>query len=295
MPYAVIMTNHNGVISSEFDNGEFNNNDFGGGDFGGGNNGNGNANNGDFGSEDSADGASNGLHAGRESSVVPGRFGEDLHVSVAKYSRGEAAAYATRPLLLLLHGWGSNEDDLLDLMRVVAPYNDAISLRAPLRLAQGAYSWFHDAVPNGDDLDRDMYAAAAAIDEWVAANVPEDRAVVPFGFSQGAALAIHVLRLNPDRYRASVALSGFVAPNIAKDISLNDDVLADLNTPVFFGYGLDDAVIAPYEFSAAAAWLEEHTWLEEKRYRGLDHAVHMEELGDIRSWLALHNISSGLM
>ncbi|RFT23792.1 esterase, partial [Gardnerella vaginalis] len=189
------MTNHNGVISDEFDNGEFDNND----------------NNGDFGSEDSAASASNGLHAGRESSVVPGRFGEDLHVNAAKYSRGEASAYATRPLLLLLHGWGSNEDDLLDLLRVVAPYNDAISLRAPLRLDQGAYSWFHDAVPQGDDLDRDMYAAAAAIDEWVAANVPEDRAVVPFGFSQGAALAVHILRLNPERYRAAVALSGFVA------------------------------------------------------------------------------------
>ena len=52
---------------------------------------------------------------------------------------------------------------------------------------------------------------------------------------------------------------------------------------------------SPYEFSAAAAWLEEHTWLEERRYRGLDHAVDMNEIGDIRKWFVTHDISSGLM
>lgn len=237
-------------------------------------------------------------HIGRESHVVPGRFGEPLKVTHAQYSQGNAAAHPTHPLLLFLHGWGSNEEDLLDLLRIVAPYNDAISLRAPLKLAQGAYSWFHDAVPQREDLDYDMYAAAAAIDEWVRENIPANRDIVPFGFSQGAALAVHVLRLNSARYRASVALSGFVAPSVpasSEEIALQDNDLAERNTPVFFGYGLEDDVIPPYEFSAAAAWLEEHTWLEEKRYKGLDHAVHMEELGDIRKWFLLHDITSGLL
>ncbi|KXI19233.1 phospholipase/carboxylesterase [Gardnerella vaginalis] len=237
-------------------------------------------------------------HIGRESHVVPGRFGEPLKVTNAQYSQGNASAHPTHPILLLLHGWGSNEEDLLDLLRVVAPYNDAIALRAPLKLAQGAYSWFHDAVPQREDLDYDMYAAAVAINEWVHENIPENRDIVPFGFSQGAALAVHVLRLNPARYRASVSLSGFIAPNIPtceSEIILKDDDLAERNIPVFFGYGLEDDVIAPYEFSAAAAWLEEHTWLEEHRYRGLDHAVDMNEIGDIRKWFVTHDISSGLM
>ena len=237
-------------------------------------------------------------HIGRESHVVPGHFGEPLKVTNAQYSQGNASAHPTHPLLLLLHGWGSNEEDLLDLLRVVAPYNDAIALRAPLKLAEGAYSWFHDAVPQREDLDYDMYAAAVSIDEWVRENIPTNRDIVPFGFSQGAALAVHVLRLNPSRYRAAVSLSGFIAPNApasASEIALKDDDLAERNTPVFFGYGLEDDVIPPYEFSAAAAWLEEHTWLEERRYRGLDHAVDMNEIGDIRKWFVTHDISSGLM
>ena len=124
---------------------------------------------------------------GRKSQVVPGRFGEPLQVTHVQYSRGGGNAAPRRPLFLCLHGWGSNEADLADMMRYVAPYNDFASLRAPLVLqeagsgefgfGQGAYSWFHDCVPSGEDLDRDAYAAAQAIDDWVARNVSEDRAV----------------------------------------------------------------------------------------------------------------------
>ena len=122
---------------------------------------------------------------GRESDVVPGRFGEPLQVTHVQYSRGGGNAAPKRPLFLCLHGWGSNEADLADMMRYIAPYNDYASLRAPLTLqaagtfTPGAYSWFHDCVPSGEDLDRDAFAASMAIDDWVSQNVPEDRAIVP--------------------------------------------------------------------------------------------------------------------
>ena len=120
---------------------------------------------------------------GRESTVVPGRFGEPLTVTDVVWSRGGGNAAPSRPMFLCLHGWGSNEEDLADLMRHIAPYNDFASLRAPLQLSgvsmgefgfgSGAYSWFHDCVPSGEDLDYDAYAAATAIDAWVAANVAD--------------------------------------------------------------------------------------------------------------------------
>ena len=143
---------------------------------------------------------------GRESDVVPGRFGEPLQITHVQYSRGGGSTAPKRPLFLCLHGWGSNEADLADMMRYVAPYNDFASLRAPLtlqpagRFAPGAYSWLHDCVDTGEDLDRDAFAAAKAIDDWVSANIPDDRAVVPIGFSQGGLLAIHLLRVHPERY-----------------------------------------------------------------------------------------------
>lgn len=240
------------------------------------------------------------MFVGRESTVVPGRFGEALEVRRALLSPGQAKAYPGRPLFLCLHGWGSNETDVANVMRYVAPFNDYVSLRAPLVLqeedfAGGAYSWFHDAVPHGGDLDRDAYAAAKAIDTWVADRVDERRDVVPLGFSQGGVLAVHLLRVHPERYRAAVCLSGFVAAGEVPQTAPADGRLAGLQIPVFYGYGDADAVIAHCELSAAAAWLEEHTWLTVRNYRHLDHAVSVEEFNDIRQWLILNDIASGVI
>ena len=238
---------------------------------------------------------------GRESNVVPGRFGEPMQVREAQWSRGGGNAQPNRPMLLCLHGWGSNEQDLADMMRYVAPYNDFVSLRAPLVLQEehgsipGAYTWFHDCVPTGEDLDRDSFAAANAIDAWVLEHIPAERDVVPIGFSQGGLLAIHLLRVHPERYRASISLSGFLAPAQVPGTAPADDRLADLQIPTFFGYGQADTVIPAYEIHAMSAWLEEHTWLTEKSYRGLDHAVSLQEFNDLRQWLMLHNITSGML
>ena len=149
---------------------------------------------------------------GRESTAVPGRFGEPLSVEYSVTSRGGFDQHPTHPLFLCLHGWGSSEEDMAGIMRLIAPYNDFVALRGPLALAKapehsempGNYAWLHDALPVGDDLDYDAYAAATAIDRWVAANIPADRDVVPLGFSQGGLVAVHLLRINPERYRAVV-------------------------------------------------------------------------------------------
>ena len=45
---------------------------------------------------------------GRESDVVPGRFGEPLQITHVQYSRGGGSTAPKRPLFLCLHGWGSN-------------------------------------------------------------------------------------------------------------------------------------------------------------------------------------------
>ena len=241
---------------------------------------------------------------GRESTVVPGRFGDPLTIGEAVFSGGQGASVPARPIFLCLHGWGSNERDLAEMMRYVAPYNDYASLRAPLTLqpagsgrfgGPGAFSWFHDCVPSGADLDRDAYAAAMAIDTWVAAHIPASRDVVPIGFSQGGVLAVHLLRVHPERYRAAISLSGFLAPGEISGTAPADNRIANLRIPVFYGYGRNDTVIAKHEIFAMVAWLEEHTWLTEKAYHGMDHSVNMEEFGDLRQWLLLHDIASGVL
>lgn len=241
---------------------------------------------------------------GRESSVVPGRFGEpftidDEHVLV---SRGDASASPNRPLFLSLHGWGANEEDAEDLVQMVAPFNDYVAPRGPYTLEEprgtyipGAYAWFHDAIVSGDDMDYDVYAAAKAVDDWVASHIPADREVVPIGFSQGGTIAVHLLRLNPERYSAAISFSGYLAPGRVPGTAPADDLLTSLDRPVYYCYGKNESVVPKYELYACAAWLEEHTWLNTKSYRGLDHAVSLDEFNDIREWLITNALASGVM
>ncbi|MCH9275341.1 alpha/beta hydrolase-fold protein [Bifidobacterium amazonense] len=247
-------------------------------------------------SEDAED-ATNGVPAQPPEPVI-------THV---QYSRGGGEAAPTHPMFLCLHGWGSNEEDLADIMRYIAPYNDYASLRAPIVLQErrergdglpaiaGAYSWFSVKAPSGDDLDREAYAAARAIDRWVDEHVPLERDVVPIGFSQGGLLATHLLRIHPERYRAAINLSGTLAPGNVPGTAPADDRLADYEIPVFYVYGKNDRIVPKYELFATAAWLEEHTWLTTKSYHGLGHEVSMDEFADLRQWLLLHDISSGVL
>ncbi|OZG51093.1 esterase [Bombiscardovia coagulans] len=234
--------------------------------------------------------------------VAAGIVGDAQRVTEVRYSRKEGKANQARPMFVLLHGWGSREDDIADLMRYVAPYNDYVALRAPMQVPgseQGmfgpGFTWFHRALPQGRELDADGFSAATAINEWVATHIPAEREVVVMGFSQGAMLAAHLLRINPERYRASICLSGFLAPGLVEGTAPADDRLVSMQKPVFLGFGKDDRVVPPYESRAFAAWLDEHVWLYSRAYDHLGHSVSMTELADVHQWLADIDVTSGLM
>ena len=54
-------------------------------------------------------------------------------------------------------------------------------------------------------------------------------------------------------------------------------------------------MIPKYELYAASAWMEEHTWLTAKSYRGLDHSVSMDEFADLRQWMLVNDLASGVL
>src|SRR5437763_736373 len=47
------------------------------------------------------------------------------------------------PLLLLLHGVGSNEEDLFSFAPMMDPRFVVVSARGPITLQRGAYAWYH--------------------------------------------------------------------------------------------------------------------------------------------------------
>ncbi|MGW6007187.1 alpha/beta hydrolase [Oerskovia enterophila] len=187
---------------------------------------------------------------------------------------------AGRPLLLLLHGFGSHEHDLPAIAGHLPPVWDWASLRAPLAAGNGGFSWFPLGVPGRPD-PQPVAAATAAVLAWLDVNVEPGTAVVPVGFSQGGLMVTQLLRTAPERFAAGVVLSGFVL-----DAELpGDSALAARRPPVFFGHGDADQVIAPDATVRTSAWLPQHTDVTEVVYPGLPHSISAEELADVSAFL----------
>ena len=182
------------------------------------------------------------------------------------------------PLLVLLHGYGADENDLFGLVPYLPDGIAVASVAAPLAppWPMPGRSWYPI-----EDLDGRDYAAVSAAAEslltWLDAHAPASTEIALLGFSQGAAVSLQALRLAPERFGAVVALSGYAAPG---DLPL-DDALRELRPPVFWGRGSHDDVIPAFLVEHTAQWLPEHAELSGRVYPGLTHSISEQELTDV--------------
>lgn len=203
----------------------------------------------------------------------------ELDSDAVRWSTSPAEA-AGRPVLVVMHGLGANEDDLFALAPALPHRLVVAALRAPLPWGQG-FAWFpvteQPAAPDAEAVD----AAAAAVLSWIEAELPVDARIALLGFSQGGAMCAQLLRHAPGRFEFAVALSGFVADGPDP----GDAELAELRPPAFWGRGDADAVIPFDVFERADEWWRTHTSLTEHVYRGLGHGISGPELADIVAFI----------
>src|SRR5947208_3048608 len=94
------------------------------------------------------------------------------------------------PLLVLLHGHGADEKDLLPMVLRLDPRLAIASVRAPFRIREGSYSWM-----NGNsetDLENARLMVLECIDHVVWSTGADADRVYVAGFSQGAMLALAI-------------------------------------------------------------------------------------------------------
>ena len=189
---------------------------------------------------------------------------------------------AGRPLLVLLHGYGSHEGDLFDLSPGLPLGPVIAAVRAPL-LAGPGHAWFPltEETPI-DQLGGNADAAAAAMLDWL--DTTESTSVGLLGFSQGGATALQLLRLAPNRFAYAVTLAGFVVGSSHP----GDADLAARRPPVFWGRGTLDDRIPAAAIAATERWLPEHSELTFRSYQGLGHGISNAELADVNAFLSGH-------
>lgn len=151
------------------------------------------------------------------------------------------------PLLLLLHGYGSNEEDLFSFARELPEEYYVISARAPFDMMYGSYAWYAINFDADENKFSDIGQARASrdiianfIDELVATYPIDAENVTLIGFSQGCILSYAVAVSYPEKVQRVVAMSGYFNPEIAVDDYTNND-LSTLK--IFASHGTVDQVI----------------------------------------------------
>lgn len=193
------------------------------------------------------------------------------------------------PLLLLLHGVGSNEQDLFGL----TPYLDrralVVSARAPVMLGQGAYGWFNiELTPRGIVADlgqakKSLEALPGFIDELVETYGADERGVYLLGFSQGAMMSLALMLTRPERLAGVVAMSGRLPEQVLEH---PHDRKALAGMPVLVTHGLYDTMLPVENGRAARKHLETLPVKLTYREYPMAHEVSMESLRDVSHWLA---------
>jgi phospholipase/carboxylesterase len=122
--------------------------------------------------------------------------------------------------------------------------------------------------------------SAGAVQRWIAGTVP-GQVVGAIGFSQGAMLALQLLREHPEGWDWVVQLSGapFPAP------LPRDEDLAARRPPAFWGHGGVDPHYDEESEARIREFLGAHTALEEERRPHLAHAVDEVELRAVAAFL----------
>jgi phospholipase/carboxylesterase len=193
------------------------------------------------------------------------------------------------PLLLLLHGYGSNEADLFSFASELPEEYYIISARAPYDLSYGSYAWYainFDADENKfSDIgqakeSRDLIATF--IGELIENYSIDADNVTLIGFSQGSILSYAVALSYPEKVQRVVAMSGYLNPEIAIDGFENNDFS---KLKIFASHGTVDQVI-PVSWARKSPPILENLGIDVvyKEYP-IGHGVSPQNFHDFKNWL----------
>jgi phospholipase/carboxylesterase len=194
------------------------------------------------------------------------------------------------PLVIMLHGYGSNEDDLFSFANHIPGNYKIISLRAPYSLPYGGYSWYDIS---SDDLEakkikigvEQAKSSISKIKDFVKNQLPKKYSfdiekICLIGFSQGSALSYALSLNNPDLFKNVIALSGMISMQL---IDENHKDYSNLN--YFCSHGIQDQVIPVNYSRESIEWLKSRNITHVYKEYDMTHSVSQENFFDFLEWM----------
>jgi len=173
-----------------------------------------------------------------------------LHTSLSlDYVLKPSSLKENMPLLIMLHGYGSDENDLFSFAAELPEKLLIISVRAPYKMQPFGNAWYainFDAEKGkwNDNVQakQSVELIAKFINEVTSEYKVDKKNVTLLGFSQGSILSYAVALTYPEKVKNIVALSGYVNHDILPENLKEQDYS---NLDFYCSHGSVDQVIPP--------------------------------------------------
>lgn len=196
---------------------------------------------------------------------------------------------AKPPLIILLHGIGSNEDDLFALAEHLPASFLVISARAPYTMGANSFGWFKVDFSTGKpvyDSEQEKQSRGLIlqfIDQLKRKHNFDTSNVFLLGFSQGAIMSYTVALTHPEKIKGIAVMSGRL-PEQIKPIMPQQSKFKHLK--VFMSHGTEDEVLQINYAREALTFLKtKQVPVTYKEYHA-GHTITKEMLSDVINWLS---------
>jgi phospholipase/carboxylesterase len=188
------------------------------------------------------------------------------------------AAEPGRPPLLLLHGTGGNEDDLLPLGRLVAPGAALLSPRG--KVLEGGMPRFFRRLAEGVFDETDVRRRANELADFIAEARESYKLMAPIavGFSNGANIAAAVLQVRPDALAAAALLRAMVPLQNPPSVDL-------AGKPVLMLSGASDPIVPLENARRLVSLLTEVGATVQHRVLPAGHVLTQTDLAFTKGWI----------
>lgn len=194
-----------------------------------------------------------------------------------------AQADSLAPGLLLLHGRGADEADLMGLEGALDSRLAIVSARAPFRLGPG-FAWYGIGTvgsPEEETMKKSLEELRKFVQGVVPAHGIDPRRLYLMGFSQGAVMSAAICLTMPDEIAGVVMHSGYVPAESGLDLKPEQIE----GKPFFLAHGKYDDVIPVTYGRDAHEYLVEAKALVTYQEYPMGHTISEESLYDVSEWL----------
>ena len=213
---------------------------------------------------------------------------QKVEADIFYLSRAPKVKIENPPVLVLLHGLGSNENDLYGLVNHLPDSFLILSLRATRTIKEGSYRWYDlqwvngEPVGNKSEQEESRDILIRFLENLHKKHKFDKKRVYLGGFSQGAVMSLAVALKSPELLKGIIILSGKI-PEAADLLSSNKSYYERLK--IFMAHGTEDKVLSIEGARFLNSFLEKNRFMVEYHEFNMVHTINKETLTALNLWL----------